>query len=370
MLKTVEENFLIDPSIHYKKLQNALYVIAFFVVISNLFVSIALGIKTILILLVAMLATRETEMFFFYQTKNAAREKSLLNYREHYGHLDGLLIGLLMPIGISLFSLVIVCFFVNFFVKNSFGGFSYNVFSIALVARVFAEISFGINHVLGMNFTDNVLVSLFGEPSTSIASIPYSVGLFNFDGNYLLASNTDYMLGSIPAIFIIILGLYLIKNKVIDYIIPISIIGFMIIFSFILNEYSYTSDVYILNSIFLGPFLFLTFFLATDPIIVPNSKVSKVIYSLLIVLVILVIRETGSNYDGVVYAILFANMLVPMFRAKNNMYKGIKKIIIIVIIFALSIAGTILVANNHKKQTKEEYKTQEIYKLEGRGIYE
>mgnify|MGYP000542185533 CR=1 FL=1 len=69
--------------------------------------------------------------------------------------------------------------------------------------------------------------------------------------------------------------------------------------------------------------------------VITNSKVSKVIYSLLIVLVILVIRETGSNYDGVVYAILFANMLVPMFRAKSNIYNGLKKKIIILVIFIL-----------------------------------
>ena len=136
-----------------------------------------------------------------------------------------------MPIGISLFSLAIVCFFVNFFVKNAFGGFSYNVFSIALVARVFAEISFGINYVLGSSLTDNILINIFGEPSSTFSSIPYSLGVFNYDGSYLLANNMDYMLGSIPVIIIILLGLYLIINKVIDYIIPLSIILFMFIFS-------------------------------------------------------------------------------------------------------------------------------------------
>ena len=114
----------------------------------------------------------------------------------------------------------------------------------------------------------------------------------------------------------------------------------------------------------------MTFFLATDPIIIPNSKVSKIIYSLLIVLVIFVIRETGSNYDGVVYAILFANMLVPMLRAKNNLYKGFKKSLILFIIAILSIGGTILVAKNHKQLNKDEYPTEKLYRVEGRGIYE
>jgi Na+-translocating ferredoxin:NAD+ oxidoreductase RnfD subunit len=90
-------------------------------------------------------------------------------------------------------------------------------------------------------------------------------------------------------------------------------------------------------------------------------------YSIIIVFITIIIRELTDNVDGVLYAIMFASMFVPMINAKSGMYK-LKTRLIIWLTTALFICGFTVFVTTQITHDLDMTKNQvEYYKG---GIYE
>ena len=73
-----------------------------------------------------------------------------------------------------------------------------------------------------------------------------------------------------------------------------------------------TSPHYLLSQILGGGLLFAAFFFATDRVTSPVGIAGKIIYGVLLGVVTGIYRLLGTNTEGVSYAVIFCNLLVPL----------------------------------------------------------
>ncbi len=112
-------------------------------------------------------------------------------------------------------------------------------------------------------------------------------------------------IGETSALAILIGGLYLIFRKRIDWKVPVIIITSVGLLTWLFGQ---NPLMHILSGgLFLGAFYF-----ATDISTSPSSNKGRVIFSVLIGILISLIRVKGGMQEGVAYAILIANGVVPL----------------------------------------------------------
>ncbi|MEJ2764832.1 RnfABCDGE type electron transport complex subunit D [Photobacterium sp. MCCC 1A19761] len=61
----------------------------------------------------------------------------------------------------------------------------------------------------------------------------------------------------------------------------------------------------------LGGFLFAAFFIATDPVTSPDTRAGRILYGLIIGIITELVREFGLYADGICFAVLTGNLLIP-----------------------------------------------------------
>ena len=107
-------------------------------------------------------------------------------------------------------------------------------------------------------------------------------------------------------------GLLLLKLRVILWHIPAAFIVGMTVFSF----FAFASDPDIYSSplyhLFSGATMLGAFFILTDPVTASTTVKGRIIYGLLCALLVIVIRNLGGYPDAVAFAVLLANMCVPL----------------------------------------------------------
>jgi electron transport complex protein RnfD len=356
--QTTEANFPNGYQYYLHNYRNALYIVALISIVLNTLVSPALGIKTVLIIIVAAISVRESEYIFYYHNKTFSREKTKESFGDTMNYLDGVLLALFLPVGTPLFVVVIASVFANYIVKNGFGGFTYNIFNVAAVGVVFARLSWELTAVFPDSLINNFIIFISGVPETTVTTFGNSVGLSETSYNFLLLGNTQLYLGYIPGVIMIFLAAYLMYKKVISSIIVATLVITTIIFGSVINI-SLGIDTYVLNNLFIGSFMLATIFIATDPTVIPNTNYGRIFYSILIVFIMFIIRELGSMLDGFIFAILFANMLTPFINAKTEMMPIKKQLRAIIVVFVLMLFGSFgignLAANMEPVENEVEY---------------
>jgi len=106
--------------------------------------------------------------------------------------------------------------------------------------------------------------------------------------------------------------IYLLARKVVKPHIPLAIICTIFIFSgifWLIDPQHYTDPVF---NILTGGVLLGSFFMATDYATSPMGKTAMVIYGMGIGLITVIIRYFGSYPEGISFAILIMNSVVPL----------------------------------------------------------
>jgi electron transport complex protein RnfD len=98
---------------------------------------------------------------------------------------------------------------------------------------------------------------------------------------------------------------YLMYKGHITWHIPVSIIGTVFILTAILGKNP-------LYMILAGGLMFGSFFMATDWVTSPDSRLAQIIYGVLIGVLIVVIRLYGAPTGAVAYSILIGNAVTPL----------------------------------------------------------
>ena len=118
-------------------------------------------------------------------------------------------------------------------------------------------------------------------------------------------------IGEVSAFLLILGGLYLIIKKVISPIIPFTYIITLVIFVVIFGGHGFDID-YIAKEIFGGGLMLGAFFMATDYVTSPVTTKGRFIFAVILGLLTGLFRIYGNSAEGVSYAIIFTNILVPL----------------------------------------------------------
>lgn len=233
--------------------------------------------------------------------------------------LTGLLLALNVPSTLPLWIIVIGALVAIGIGKMSFGGLGSNIFNPAIVGRVMLLISFPVQMTSypmprGMEAT---LDATSGATPLAIAKgvVRGSEG-FTMDK---LPSLVDNLLGSVggslgevSAVALLIGFVYLLIRKVITWHIPVAIIATVAFFAGIMNLAN--PEVYAgpLFHILSGGLLLGAIYMATDYVTSPMSNSGMLLYGVMIGIITMLIRLFGAYPEGMSFAILFMNGIVPI----------------------------------------------------------
>ena len=229
--------------------------------------------------------------------------------------VTGMLLALTLPPSSPFWMPMIGSFIAIAFGKQVFGGVGYNIFNPALIGRAFllaawpgkatawtAPISW-----------EAWAQSLSLNPSSWIVdgvSTATPLALLKLQNETtplaeLLFGTTAGSLGETSALAILIGGGYLLYKGTVTWHIPFSYIGTAFLLSLLLGQDP-------LFHVFAGGLLFGAFFMATDVVTSPVTKLGRIIFGSGAGVLTIVIRVFGGFPEGVCYSILLMNAVTPL----------------------------------------------------------
>lgn len=210
--------------------------------------------------------------------------------------------------------------------KMSFGGLGKNPFNPALVGRVFLLISFPVQ----MTSWPQVKVLNFALTDAETGATPLAIvkeGLRSGEkfSEIIAQMPTSYSdmfygqmggsLGEISALALIVGGLFMLVRKIITWHIPVSIIGSIAVFTGILygiNPEGFADPAF---HILTGGVLLGAIFMATDMVTSPMTVKGMWIFGVGIGIITVCIRVWGAYPEGISFAILIMNSVVPLINS-------------------------------------------------------
>ena len=214
--------------------------------------------------------------------------------------VTGLLLALNLPVSAPLWIGIIGGAFAIIVVKMMFGGLGQNFMNPALAARCFLLISFP---SLMTNFTCDAY-----SGATPLASLKAgeSVNVYN-----MIIGKIPGTIGETSMVAIVLGAVLLMLIGIIDIKIPGSYIMTFVIFVGIFGGHGF--DPYYLSAQLAGGGLMLgAFFMATDYVTRPVTRAGQVVFGIILGLLTGIFRIFGASSEGVSYAIIIGNLLVPL----------------------------------------------------------
>ncbi len=220
--------------------------------------------------------------------------------------VTGLLLGLNMPASAPWWMGVIGGIFAILIVKQLFGGLGQNFMNPALGARCFLLISFT------SQMTTFVYDGVTGP--TPLAQLKAGEAV---DSMSMLLGRIPGTIGETSVIAIIIGAIFLILMGVIDLRIPgtyiVTFIVFIGIFGHFANpDVGFFDPQYITAHLCGGGLMLGAWFMATDYVTSPITKKGQIVYGMLLGILTGLFRLFGGSAEGVSYAIIISNLVVPL----------------------------------------------------------
>ena len=207
--------------------------------------------------------------------------------------------------------------------KMTFGGLGQNLFNPAIVGRVFLLISFPTymtDWTKPAGFIGN-FDAYTGATPLGLAKEGGVAAIEHLDYADMLFANIGGSAGELSAIAILAGFVYLLARKVIRPYITLSILATVAVFSgifWMINPAEYTDPVF---NLLTGGVLLGSVFMATDYVTSPMSNVGGIIFGVGIGIITMLIRYFGAYPEGMSFAILIMNSVVPLlnkwFHAKK-----------------------------------------------------
>jgi electron transport complex protein RnfD len=263
-------------------------------------------------------------------TAGAMAPESLLgsrgarSLRDGSAAITGILLGLTLPPGIPLWMAFLGGAFGIGFGKLVFGGLGQNVFNPALLGRAFLQAAFPVAittwpvrpeswwSLRG----DNLVLPLMSPTVPDAMTGATPLGLMKFEQAMtsswdLILGTTGGSLGETSGSIILVCGLYLAARRHLDWRVPASILGSVALLSAILHGVDAARYPGPLFMLFSGGLMLGAVYMATDMVTSPVTHKGCWIFGAGIGFLVVVIRTWGGLSEGVMYAILLMNALVP-----------------------------------------------------------
>jgi len=295
------------------------------------------GIDAIILTLTSIISC----VLFEYLIQKLLFKNQSISITDGSAVITGILLAFNVPSNLPLWEIVIGSFVAIGVAKMAYGGLGKNPFNPALVGRVFLLISFPVDMttwpvprpfatlvdavtgptalgVVKESFMKGSTVSEIMHKSDSISNLlgngEHLNNLQNFIPKYfdMFVGNMGGSLGEVSALAIIIGGIYMLIRKIISWHIPVSYIGTVMIFTYILwliNPEHYLNPLFHLLA---GGLLLGAVFMATDMVTSPMTPIGMIVFGIGCGLLTSIIRIWGAYPEGVSFAILIMNAFVPL----------------------------------------------------------
>ena len=218
--------------------------------------------------------------------------------------VTGILLAFNLPVTFPIWMAVIGSFFAIVVAKQLFGGLGQNFVNPAIAGRVFLLISFATpmtNWLLPQKQDQGIALVAGATPLAHLARGEMEALPALSD---MLLGMRGGCLGETAALALLVGAAYLFWRGVIRPAIPAAFLGTMFVLALLMGQ----NPFYHLLS---GGAILGAFFMATDYATSPSTFKGKLIFGFGCGLITMVIRVYGSYPEGVSFAILFMNILVP-----------------------------------------------------------
>ena len=219
--------------------------------------------------------------------------------------VTGLLIALNIPPTLNVGFEIIGCAFAIIIVKQLFGGLGQNFMNPALAARCFLLIAFT------GPMTKFVYDGVSGATPLAIlkpgGEAEGTVSLFD-----MFIGKTGGVIGETSVVCLLIGAVYLLARKVISLRIPLTYVATFAVLIFLFAPGHQFDVTYLAEQICGGGLILGAFFMATDYVTSPITPAGKIVFGVILGLLTFIFRMFGGSAEGVSYAIIFSNLLVPL----------------------------------------------------------
>ncbi len=254
------------------------------------------GIRALILTVITIISCMASELIFEKITKrpNTLNDLSAV--------VTGLLLALNLPVSLPYWQAALGGVFAIVVVKMLFGGLGQNFMNPALGARCFLLIS----------FTGSMTAFTFDGVSTAtpLALLkngePLDVSLMD-----MLIGKTAGTIGETSVIAILIGAAFLVYMKVIHLRIPLTYIGTFFVFVLLFGGHGFDMN-FAAAQLCGGGLMLGAFFMATDYVTSPITPAGQIVFGVVLGLLTGIFRMFGANAEGVSYAIIFSNLLVPL----------------------------------------------------------
>lgn len=253
------------------------------------------GLRALLVILTTVAATVLTEYLYdkCMKKKNSISDFSAV--------VTGLLLALNLPPQAPLWLGIIGGIFAIIVVKMLFGGLGQNFMNPALGARCFLIISFT---SIMTNFDCDAYTG--ATPLAVIKSGEGSVELLD-----MVIGRISGTIGETSMIALLIGAVFLLVMGVIDLRIPGSYIISFALFVLLFSGHGFDME-YLVSQLAGGGLMLGAFFMATDYVTRPITKTGQYIFGIFLGVMTGIFRLFGPSAEGVSYAIILGNLLVPL----------------------------------------------------------
>ena len=261
---------------------------------TTIFGVVNFGLRALLLVLVCIASCVASE--FLYE--KIVHKKSTIS--DLSAVVTGLLLALNLPHTLPVWQAVVGSVFAIVVVKMLFGGLGQNFMNPALGGRVFLLVSFAGTMTSfsydGVTGATPLAVLKNGEPVDTMS---------------MLIGNCAGTIGETSALCIMLGAIILILLGVIDLTIPATYIISFVLFIVFFSGHGLDTN-YIVAHLCGGGLMLGAFFMATDYVTSPITPMGKVLFGICLGVLTGIFRIFGNSAEGVSYAIIFSNLLVPL----------------------------------------------------------
>ena len=222
--------------------------------------------------------------------------------------VTGLLLALNLPSGATWWMAVLGGVFAILVVKQLFGGLGQNIMNPALAARCFLMISFAAR-MTDFSTSDSVTAKLVDTVSGATPLAEIKAG-GSWDLMSMFLGNIRGTIGETSALLLLIGGIFLVV-MIIDLRIPLTYIGTFAVFALLFGGHGFDLS-YVAAELCGGGLMLGAWFMATDYVTRPVTGKGQYVYGVILGILTGVFRIFGGSAEGVSYAIIFTNLLVPI----------------------------------------------------------
>ena len=291
----MSENFNISSSPHIRSkvtTGNIMLMVIIALLPATAFGIVNFGLSALLVILVTVASSVLTE--YLYQ-KLMHRKVTISDFS---AVVTGLLLALNMPPTAPWWMCVLGSVFAILVVKQVFGGLGQNFMNPALGARCFLLISFT------GRMTTFVYDGVTGATPLALLKAGEKVNVFD-----MFLGNIGGTIGETSVVAILIGAIFLLAKGIIDIRIPASYILTFAVFVLIFGGFDVT---YLAAHLCGGGLMLGAWFMATDYVTCPITPNGKILFGVCLGVLTGVFRLFGGSAEGVSYAIIISNLMVPL----------------------------------------------------------